>query len=196
MPYIVINVMGRVSSTGNGSFYVDGCPYYHVKNGLVIRVSEGSHSIKYRTSLKNTESTASTYFDTNTVMIANIIDEDFSAPDFRTHIATESELRELEDRISSQDLEKTFENKRKEKKDRGHTIRIIIGVIIVIAGLYITFTVKRNEILDCLLPSGLIALGAGLIKSEDFEEAAKGFFGRGIAWFAILAVLTFLGNIF
>ncbi|MBP3328600.1 MAG: hypothetical protein J6L91_06790, partial [Clostridia bacterium] len=90
MPYIVINVMGRVSSTGNGSFYVDGCPYYHVKNGLVIRVSEGSHSIKYRTSLKNTESTASTYFDTNTVMIANIIDEDFSAPDFRTHIATES----------------------------------------------------------------------------------------------------------
>ncbi|MBQ8784305.1 MAG: hypothetical protein IJZ57_11105 [Clostridia bacterium] len=196
MPYIVINVMGRVSNTGNGSFYVDGCPYYRIKNGFVIRVSEGSHSIKYRATLKNTESTASTYFNSNTVMIANIVDEDFSAPDFRTHLAEERELKELEDKLSSQDLEQKFEEKREAKKGKGHTIRIIIGVIVVIASLYVTFTVKRNEILDCILPSVLMAAGAGLIKSEDFEEAAKGFFGWGIAWFAILAVLTFLGNIF
>lgn len=66
----------------------------------------------------------------------------------------------------------------------------------VLAGLYVTFTTERTEILDCILPSVLIALGAGFIKSSYFANAAKGFFGWGIAWFAILAVLTFLGNIF
>lgn len=92
MPYIVVKVMGRVSNIGNGSFYVDGCPYYQVKDGTIIYVQEGSHSIKYRTTLKSTESTASAYFDYNTVMYANIIDEDYCAPDLRTHAASESEL--------------------------------------------------------------------------------------------------------
>lgn len=197
MPFIKVNVMGRVSSVGNGTFYVDGRGYYQVKNGLVIYVSEGSHSVKYRTTLKGTESTASTYFDTNTVMIANIIDEDFSAPDFRTHIASASELQELQNQIDAQlQAERASEAKEKEK-DKGYIFRCIVGIAIVLAGLYVTFTVDRFEILDCVLPSVLIALGAGFIKSHySFGDAAKGFFGWGIGWFAVLAVLTFLGGVF
>ena len=36
MPFIKVNVMGRVSPNGNGTFYVDGRGYYNVKNGLVV----------------------------------------------------------------------------------------------------------------------------------------------------------------
>ena len=196
MPFIKVNVMGRVSPIGNGTFYVDGRGYYQVKDGLVIYVSEGSHSVKYRTTLKGTESTASTYFDTNTVMTANIIDEDFTAPDFRTHIASADELMELQDRVYAQANASRVNTSKEKAKDKWYTLRCIIGIIIVLAGLYVTFTVDRFDIMDCILPSVLIALGAGLAKSRDLEDAAKGFFGWGIGWFVILVIFTFIGGVF
>lgn len=195
MPFIKVNVMGRVSPTGNGTFYVDGRGYYQVKNGLVIYVSEGSHSVKYRTTLKGTESTASTYFDTNTVMIANIIDEDFSAPDFRTHIADASELQELQNKVDTQlQAERASEAKEKEK-DKGYVFRCVIGVLLILGALGVTFATVRHEITDSILPAVLMGLGAGLVKSHySFGDAAKGFFGWGIGWFVVLTVFAVLGG--
>lgn len=195
MPFIKVNVMGRVSPNGNGTFYVDGRGYYNVKNGLVVYVSEGSHSVKYRTTLKGTESTASTYFEENTVMIANIIDEDFSAPDFRTHIASVSELQELQNQVDTQLQMERFNEKKEKEKDKGYVVRCVFGVILILAALGVTFATVRHAITDSIIPAVLMGLGAGLVKSHySFGDAAKGFFGWGIGWFVALTVFAFLGG--
>ncbi|MBQ7043852.1 MAG: hypothetical protein IJN78_04515 [Clostridia bacterium] len=195
MPFIKVNVMGRVSPNGNGTFYVDGRGYYNVKNGLVVYVSEGSHSVKYRTTLKGTESTASTYFEENTVMIANIIDEDFSAPDFRTHIASASELQELQNQVDTQLQMERFNEKKEKEKDKGYVVRCVFGVILILAALGVTFGTVRHAITDSIIPAVLMGLGAGLVKSHySFGDAAKGFFGWGIGWFVALTVFAFLGG--
>ncbi len=195
MPFIKVNVMGRVSNVGNGTFYVDGRGYYQLKDGLVIYVSEGSHSIKYRTSLKGTESTASAYFERNTVMIANVIDKDFSAPDIRTHIADENELQELENKVYTQEQVARANEKTEEKKDKKYVFRCIIGVVLILASLGITFATTRTAITDSIVPAVLMGLGAGFVKSHySFGDAAKGFFGWGIGWFVALTVFAFLGG--
>lgn len=195
MPFVVVKVMGRVSDVGNGTFYVDGRGYYQVKNGLVIYVSEGSHSVKYRTTLKGTESTASTYFDTNTVMIANVIDEDFSVPDFRTHLADANELKELENKVYAQQSAMYAKEEKEKTKDKWYVLRCIIGVILILGALGVTFATVRHAITDSILPAVLMGLGAGLVKSHySFGDAAKGFFGWGIGWFVVLTVFAVLGG--
>ena len=195
MPFIKVNIMGRVNPNGNGTFYVDGRGYYNVKDGLVVYVSEGSHSVKYRTTLKGTESTASTYFEENTVMIANIIDEDFTAPDFRTHIASASELQELQNQIDTQLQMERFNEKKEKEKDKGYVVRCVFGVILILAALGVTFSTVRHAITDSIIPAVLMGLGVGLVKSHySFGDAAKGFFGWGIGWFVALTVFAFLGG--
>lgn len=201
MPYIVVNVMGRVGAGGNGSLWVDGFPHSHIKNGEVIYVSEGYHSVKYVPTLKKTEWTTSANFTYSTVMTANVVDEDFSSPDFRTHIADTDELTELENkRQSDMKSEASYE-----KKSGGwYALRCVIGIVIVLVGLYVTFKFKQTGWEECILPSVLIGIGAGFIKSINLGSAygidkggiAKGFFGWGIGWFVVMVVFNFIGKLF
>lgn len=202
MPYIVVKVGGYVRDTGNGSLWVDGFPYSHVKQGYVIRVSEGYHSIKYVPTLKKTEWTTSVNFYSNTVMEANVIDEDFSSPSFTTHLASDDELSQLERMIDSQELQNIAKNKEQSKMNIWYALRCVLGIIAVIAGLYITFKFKQTGWEECIIPSLLIGVGAGLIKSYslqghgiDIEEVGKGFF-IALGWFAVMVVINFIGKLF
>lgn len=206
MPYIIVKVGGHVDyNGGNGSLWVDGFPHSHIRDGAIIPVSEGSHSIKYVPTLKGTEWTVSSTFTQNTVMEAYVIDENFSAPSFTTHIASESELARIRSEISDQNMAKSFRAKGSRKKTGWYIPRCIIGIALVIAGIYVTFKFKQTDWKEYILPSALIAVGAALIKSYpidtqvDGEEIAKGFF-MGIGWFAVTAgiqlIKEFLGNLF
>lgn len=199
MPYIVIKVGGYVNyNGGNGSLWVDGFPYSHVKNGEIIYVNVGPHSVKYVPTLKGSEWTASANFTQNTVMDAFVINENYSAPSFSTHIADYSEILEIEAKYDAQNNKKKAHEKKDKKMTLWYVPRCIIGIAIVLAGLYVTFKFKQPNWEDCILPSVLIAIGVGLIKSHPvdakiyFTEIAKGLF-VGVGWFVLMVVLNFIG---
>ena len=137
MPYIVVNVMGAASKTGNGSIWVDGHPNSLIKDGEVIYVSSGTHSIKYVPTLKRSEWTTAISFDSNTVVIANVIDEDFSSPRFESHTVTNQKISELEELRKKQKEDKEKEDKSDGIKSCLFTILKIVGVLLVI-GLIIS----------------------------------------------------------
>lgn len=200
MPYIVVKVGGYINPNGNGSLWIDGFPHSHVKNGKIIYVSAGPHSVKYVPTLKGSEWTASANFTQNTVMDAFVINENYSAPNFSTHIADPNELLEIEAKVEAQNNKNKAHKAKDKKMTWWYVPRCIIGILIVIAGLYVTFTYKQPNWEDCILPSALIAVGGGLIMSFPvdakvyFTEIAKGLFA-GVGWFGVMVVINFLGKL-
>lgn len=54
MPYIRVQVLGGASPTGSGKMIVDGQRYVKVKQGQMIYVALGTHSVAYKTTLRGT----------------------------------------------------------------------------------------------------------------------------------------------
>lgn len=125
MPYIVVNVMGQVSKTGNGSLWIDGHPFSLIKDGQVINVGTGVHSVKYVPTLKKSEWATTVTFGAKTVLIANVLDEDFAPPKFETYDVTDEKITQLKELEAKQKQEK-------EKSESGFGIgKVIVAAIIV-----------------------------------------------------------------
>lgn len=125
MPYIVVSVMGRASKDGNGSLWIDGHPYSLIKDGQVIYVGSGVHSVKYVPTLKKSEWATTVTFGAKTVMVANVLDEDFAPPKFETYDVTDEKLTELKELETKQKQER-------EKASSGFGIgKVIVAAVIV-----------------------------------------------------------------
>lgn len=125
--------MGAASKTGNGSLWIDGRPYSFIKDGQVIPIGSGTHSIRYVPTLKKSEWTTTVTFGSNTVLIANVIDEDFSAPKFETYDVTNEKLAELEELSKKQKEEKEKEDSTPSVSGVAKVIGVILVVLVIAA---------------------------------------------------------------
>ncbi|MBE6626252.1 MAG: hypothetical protein E7628_03580 [Ruminococcaceae bacterium] len=133
MPYIVVNVMGNASKTGNGSLWIDGHAFPLIKDGQVINIGTGVHSVKYVPTLKKSEWATTVTFDSNTVLVANVLDEDFAPPKFETLEVTDEKIAELSELTNKQ---KTENDQNSSGFGLGGVIvaAIIVGIIAAACG--------------------------------------------------------------
>ncbi len=127
MPYIIVNVMGRASERGNGSLWIDGHPFSLIKDGQVINIGTGVHNVKYVPTLKKSEWSTTGTFGANTVMVANVLDDDFAPPKFETYDVNDAKLAELKELEAKQK-----EERKKAESSSGFGIgKVIVAAVIV-----------------------------------------------------------------
>ena len=128
MPYIIVNVMGRASERGNGSLWIDGHPFSLIKNGQVINIGAGVHNVKYVPTLKKSEWSTTATFGANTVMIANVLDDDFAPPKFETYDVNDAKLAELKELEAKQ---KEESKKAESKLSIGGIVKVIVAILVI-----------------------------------------------------------------
>ena len=138
MPYIRVQVLGGVSAIGNGKMIVDGQLYINVKQGQMIYVAPGTHSVAYETTLSGTRCSTVCDFASDSMLTAFVIDEDGSVSRFVMGSCSQEEtqrlLGEASELVQRAEI-KAEKEKREDLKEKLKMTAIVIGAIIFVIWL-------------------------------------------------------------